>query len=201
MTFIPIIPEEQATEQVRLIYDTYRAPWGGVDSILKIHSLMPQTLKPHVDLYRTLMFAPGPLTRREREMIATVVSVSNRCDYCVHHHADALLRVTRDRPLADAVRNNFRTAGLKEAERAMLVYAEALTLRPGSDHEPLVQRMKAYGASDETILHVALVTAYFNFVNRMALGLAVELETYWQANGYSDPSLPMSHDEIDQGRP
>jgi uncharacterized peroxidase-related enzyme len=68
----------------------------------------------------------GPLSRRERELIATVVSVANDCDYCKHHHSDALDRVTRDRSLAREVRADFQRANLTEKESAMLRYADLL---------------------------------------------------------------------------
>ncbi|MDH4071260.1 MAG: peroxidase-related enzyme [Ignavibacteria bacterium] len=195
MAYIEIIPEDEAGPDLRELYDRYRAPWGGVDTILKIHSLLPGTLKPHVDLYRTIMFGRGPLTRRQRELVATVVSRSNHCGYCVHHHADALLRVSKDRPLVDAVRAGNDPAGLTDAERLMIVYAEELTLHPGQSPGERVEELKRAGVSEETILHIALVVGYFNFVNRIANGLGVELEGYWRPDGYSDPELPMAHDD------
>ncbi|MBR9978453.1 MAG: carboxymuconolactone decarboxylase family protein, partial [Bacteroidetes bacterium] len=103
MAHIGIIAEENAGDVLRDLYRRYRAPWGGMDNILAIHSQLPETLPPHVALYKQLMFAQGPLSRRHRELIATVVSAANRCDYCIHHHSDALDRVTRDRALVRTV--------------------------------------------------------------------------------------------------
>lgn len=195
MAYITIVPEDEAGSDLRELYDRYRAPWGGVDTILKIHSLLPSTLTPHVDLYRTLMFGRGPLTRREREIVATVVSRSNQCRYCIHHHADALLRVSKDRALVDALRSGNEPAGLTDADHAMIRYAEELTLHPGQDHGVSVEALKLTGVSEEAILHITLVVGYFNFVNRIANGLGVELEHYWGPDGYSDPGLPMAHDD------
>ncbi len=60
--------------------------------------------------------------------------------------------------------------------RAILTFAEKLTLAPRQvreeDHEPL----RAAGLEDRGILEVVEVTAYFNFVNRLADGLGVSLE-------------------------
>ncbi len=41
----------------------------------------PQLLRAHLSLYRHVMFAAGPLSRRERELLAVVVSIANRCRY------------------------------------------------------------------------------------------------------------------------
>ncbi len=56
-------------------------PEGVVDNILKIHSLNVPSLQGHYDFYRTLMYGKSDLGRVQREMIAVVVSVINKCHY------------------------------------------------------------------------------------------------------------------------
>ena len=51
------------------------------DNILKIHGLNPEALKGHVALYKAAMWKESPLSRAQREMIAVVVSLFNRCEY------------------------------------------------------------------------------------------------------------------------
>ncbi len=51
------------------------------DNILRIHGVHPQAMRRHYDLYRSLMYGAGPLSRIQREMIALVVSVKNGCHY------------------------------------------------------------------------------------------------------------------------
>jgi len=48
---------------------------------LKIHSLLPETLQAHLQMYRTIVFAKEVLSRSQREMIAVVVSAANKCGY------------------------------------------------------------------------------------------------------------------------
>jgi len=62
---------------------------------------------------------------------------------------------------------------------AILAYAERLTLEPASVEASDIERMRKAGLSDEAILHTCEVTAYFNYVNRMADGLSVQLEDDW----------------------
>jgi alkylhydroperoxidase family enzyme len=52
-----------------------------IDNILRIHSVHSRVLRRHIELYRELMRSPGPLSRIQREMIATVVSAANECHY------------------------------------------------------------------------------------------------------------------------
>jgi hypothetical protein len=56
-------------------------PEGGADSITAAHSLIPQALRHAMSAYGVLLDPQLPLTRRQHEMIATVVSALNRCFY------------------------------------------------------------------------------------------------------------------------
>ena len=81
MAWIAIIPEEEAKGELKELYEDLVEPWGGVDNILKIHSLNPDSLKAHFLLYKTVMYGPSPIERPAREMIAVVVSAINHCHY------------------------------------------------------------------------------------------------------------------------
>ena len=77
----------------------------------------------------------------------------------------------------------------------MLQFAEQLTVDPSRDFSLVIRRLSKNGFTNEAILHITLVASYFNFVNRIATGLGVELESYWNHNGYSDSAKPMAHDD------
>ncbi len=81
MAWIRVISEAEAEGELAEQYRDLIEPWGGVDHILTIHSLHPESLAAHVHLYRTLMYGKGPLSRVQREMIAVVASAANRCHY------------------------------------------------------------------------------------------------------------------------
>lgn len=81
MAWIKVIREDDATGELKALYQKMIEPWGGVDNILKIHSLNPPSLAGHFEFYQTLMRGRSDLTRVQREMIAVVVSALNRCQY------------------------------------------------------------------------------------------------------------------------
>ncbi len=81
MAWIEVIAEDDAEGPLEDSYEKHRGGSGRVDNILKIHSLNPPSLEGHSELYRTLMFGRSGLSRTRREMIALVVSTSNRCHY------------------------------------------------------------------------------------------------------------------------
>ena len=52
-----------------------------MNHIMRSNNLNPPVLRAHFDLFRVTAFGPSPLTRAQREMIATVVSIINQCHY------------------------------------------------------------------------------------------------------------------------
>lgn len=52
-----------------------------LDHILASHSLNPDALRTHVELYRVVMFGKSGLSRAEREAVAVCVSAANDCHY------------------------------------------------------------------------------------------------------------------------
>lgn len=80
--WIEVIAESDAQGELAELYDELRSNvTGHVDHVMAIHSLHPQSMRDHQQLYRTLMYGAGDLTRPEREMIGVVVSAVNRCHY------------------------------------------------------------------------------------------------------------------------
>jgi len=81
MAWIAEIDEREAKGSLKDQYSKLKEPWGGIDNILKVHSLNPESLDAHVQLYKTVMFGKSPIPRIDREMIALVVSSINQCHY------------------------------------------------------------------------------------------------------------------------
>ncbi len=65
----------------------------------------------------------------------------------------------------------------------MLAYVEKLTLDPQHMTRDDVEALRRAGFDDAGILDIAQVCAYYNYVNRLAQGLGVELEPYWDDAG------------------
>ena len=78
------------------------------------------------------------------------------------------------------LKNDFRTATLSPADRAMCEYVEKLTLKPWEMVEADVIALREAGFSDSAILDINQVTGYYAYVNRLADGLGVEMEEFWK---------------------
>jgi len=95
------------------------------------------------------------------------------------HHGAGLRTLTGDAGLAAALARDHRSARLTVADRAMLDYAVKLTRAPAEISAADVEGLRAAGLSDAAILDVCQIVAYYNYVNRLADGLGVELEPFW----------------------
>jgi len=81
MTWIRTVDEQEATGIVKKYYDGSKRSWGGVDNIIKAHSLNPSALRALMTFYNGVMHGDGELTLAQREMIAVTVSQVNECHY------------------------------------------------------------------------------------------------------------------------
>lgn len=74
----------------------------------------------------------------------------------------------------------------------MLDYALKLTRDPGGMTVDDVNALRAAGFGDAAILDICQIAAYYNYVNRLADGLGVELEDDWDGREHT-----LSRDEFD----
>jgi uncharacterized peroxidase-related enzyme len=184
MSWIEEIEESDAGSELAKVYAGLIEKRGKIANILKVHSLNPAAMQNHIDLYMTLMFGKSGLSRAEREAIAVVVSATNECPYCVHHHAAALSRYIK----GDVLNMLVEADGLESLEPRLsniVRYAEKLTSAPGAMTESDLGELRAVDLGDSDILDLTLIVGYFNFVNRIALGLGVDYSAD-EIVGYKD---------------
>lgn len=81
MAYIKLVQDGEATGRLRGIYDAAIARAGRVAQIVRTMSPNPPVLEASMSLYMHAMKGPSGLSRREREMLATVVSRANDCYY------------------------------------------------------------------------------------------------------------------------
>lgn len=178
MPYIKVIQHQEAESELKEIYDHLVKTRGKLAEVHKIQSLNPKSIMNHMDLYMTVMFGKSPLKRYQREMIATVVSAANQCPYCINHHGEALNHFWKDSSRVDQLVKDYTQTDLTEMELVLCRYAMDLTLHPESINEQEhISKMKLAGITDRALLDATLVISYFNFVNRMVMGLGVELES------------------------
>ena len=95
------------------------------------------------------------------------------------HHRRGLRRLRPDDEMLARLDVGFEENGFNQRHVAMLRYAEALTLEMSKISKVDIDDLRRAGFDDSGILQIAQVVSYFNYVNRMADGLGVELESWF----------------------
>ncbi|KYK34655.1 MAG: hypothetical protein AYK22_05040 [Thermoplasmatales archaeon SG8-52-3] len=185
MSWIKIIKPTEATGELMQIYKEIEEKRGKISNIMKIQSLNPNIMKNHIDLYINLMFGPSGLSREEREFIAVCVSIINNCEYCIKHHAESLNNYWKDGNKIEKFIEDFNSIEISLRLQNILDYVFKLTGNPSYLKENDIDNLRKSGFSDKDILDINLITSYFNFINRIALGLGVEFSSE-EIKGYKN---------------
>jgi uncharacterized peroxidase-related enzyme len=81
MAWVQTVSEDAASSSLREVYERVRARAGFIPNIAKVQSLRPKAMAHGFDLYCRIMDDPTGISKRERVLIATVVSKVNGCLY------------------------------------------------------------------------------------------------------------------------
>ena len=127
----------------------------------------PAVLRQRSGTYNAIMYAPGGLSRADRELGALVVSTLNGCPYCASVHAQRLNQLTKESDLVARVFADPFNAGVNARERELMHYARRLTLESGEFDVDDVARLRSLGMSDGEILDYSHAVAIFAWANRL----------------------------------
>lgn len=81
MPWIRQVPPDEATGLLKAEYEKALRRAGRLWHIVQIMSVNPRALKASMEFYLAVMYGPSPLTRVQRELVATVVSAELDCFY------------------------------------------------------------------------------------------------------------------------
>ncbi len=171
MSWLRVPDESELPDEVKELYAKPLEKLGFVPNVLRNYALRPSHLLGWNTHYEELMRGESGLTKAHREMIAVVVSATNRCHYCIVSHSAALRKLTGDPALVDRLASNYKYAELEAKERAMLDFAVKLSEESYRCGPEDVEALRAAGWSDEDVFDIAETAGMFNMTNRLASGL------------------------------
>lgn len=93
--------------------------------------------------------------------------------------------MTGDEAHVEHIKTDYRSAALDSRARAILEFAEKVTTKAPEVTADDLDQLRRLGLSDEEILDVVLITAYYNFMTRIADALGVELDEHIRGHGAS----------------
>ena len=181
MTWIYTVPFDEADDDLKKLYQRIKGPNNNVDNIMMAHSLRVHSMEGHLSLYKAVLHnRNNVLPRWFLECIGLYVSLINNCDYCAQHHFKGMSRLIKDRELAiliwESLLEDNPGKTLKGKELAAANYAKMLTSTPSKITENDIKILRSFGLDDGEILEINQVVSYFNYANRVVLGLGVTTE-------------------------
>ncbi len=137
-------------------------------------SLYPELVLERLRLYKVVDETPSSLSDVERLLVAFTVSRLNDTPHC----SSGLHHKLREAGVANGViagleRNPENPVTGDRRLDQILAYASKLTVRPGEIVEPDIKALRGSGLSDLDILDLNNLTAYYNYINRVANGLGL----------------------------
>ena len=143
----------------------------GMQSLL---AYRPEIAAPLKSLMRIMMRSDEGLSKGERELIATYVSVLNDCYNCHQIHGEVAQCFFEDRPgLIESVKSNLQNAGLTERQRAILNIAAMVQKNGAKVTDEQIVAAKHLGITDLEIHDTVLITAMFCLFNKYIDGLGI----------------------------
>ena len=123
-------------------------------------------------LAQALLVEDSPLTRGERELIATYVSNRNECKFCMTSHGAIAAHLPGcDYDLVKTVWDDYQKAGISDKMKSLLNIAGKVQKGGKFVTEADIAAARAEGATDLDIHDTVLIAAAFCMFNRYVDGL------------------------------
>jgi uncharacterized peroxidase-related enzyme len=173
--WLPVLDLALATpEQMAVLEGSH--PAAKTSDYYRVLVHQPRILQERSQAFNAIMYAPGGLSRAERELASAVVSRVNGCVYCASVHAQRFEQLAKRNDVIHQVFTEPEGAGTNARERAIVQLSIALTKRPDQLGAAPLQGVRAAGLSALEILDLIHAIAIFAWANRLMLNLG---EAVW----------------------
>jgi uncharacterized peroxidase-related enzyme len=164
MSRILAVEVGSAEGPLRAILDKVLAERGYVGGTRRLLMVDPRIGQPAVQLYEYLhLREDSPLTRLQREMMATVVYGMIGARPCLSVHCEAMRRLTGDEELGPEFVQRWPDYPVDDKTRALLRYARKLTASPAEISDRDIAALKEAGWDDPAIYEATALVGVFNF--------------------------------------
>ncbi|MDG9970088.1 CMD domain protein [Achromobacter mucicolens] len=168
--WLDVVNVDTATpEQIAVLEESH--PKAKVSDYYLFLVHQPEILRQRSTAFNAIMYAPGGLSRAERELGATVVSRVNGCVYCASVHAQRFEQLAKRNDVIGQVFENPVTAGTTKREQAIGKFSIQITEAQANVNAASIQALKDVGLNDGEILDLLHSDAIFAWANRLMLNL------------------------------
>lgn len=163
MSFLNMIPEDQAEGLVLEQYQTTQKSTGYIPNYVKTFSLHPEVY----DAWSKLIGAIRSKMRMRRyELVTFAAAMQLECTYCMLAHGSILRKNFFSAEQLISIAKDFRNAGLPPEEVAMMSYAQKIIVSAHQINEEDIEDLRKFGLSDEEILDITLACTARSFFSK-----------------------------------
>ena len=168
--WLDVIDLGSATEdQVKALEESH--PKAKTSDYYMFLGHQPDILRQRSAAFNAIMYAPGGMSRAERELGAMVVSRINGCVYCASVHAQRFEQLAKRNDTVQQVFDDPYQAGINAREQAISKFSAELTDAPGELNAASIEALKEVGLNEMEILDLIHSVAIFAWANRLMLNL------------------------------
>ncbi|MFJ2990664.1 peroxidase-related enzyme [Collimonas sp. NPDC087041] len=168
--WLDVIDLGSATEdQVKVLEESH--PKAKTSDYYLFLGHQPDILRQRSAAFNAIMYAPGGMSRAERELGAMVVSRINGCVYCASVHAQRFEQLAKRNDTVQQVFDDPYQAGINAREQAISKFSAELTDAPGELNAASIEALKEVGLNELEILDLIHSVAIFAWANRLMLNL------------------------------
>ena len=173
MSYLKLANKSDLSGRTLQLMEEAEQRWGYIGSIVRAYALAPNVMEAE-DVWTKGVMHSGFLPRKLKEAIATVVSVTNKCDYCAGSHALAYTIAGGD--MNEAA--HCKTLDLSDftvSERAALLFAQKSTANPKSIQQTDINTLREH-YTDGEIVEISTVIQMFMGYNWFVTIMGLQLE-------------------------
>jgi uncharacterized peroxidase-related enzyme len=172
MPFVNEIEESQADPHLREIYGKIEQTLGFLPHYFKSLGPKPAAIEAQLQLNSAVM-SDGALPMIVKEQVGLVVSGINSSTYCIMFHMELLRRFGVEKNLARKLTTDYESAAVESKVKELFRFADKLTRHPDDIGESDADALKKAGWDEAAIRETVLAVSYFNYINRVSLGLGL----------------------------
>jgi uncharacterized peroxidase-related enzyme len=181
MAFIETVSVNNATGDVRKMYETNQANLGYVPNYAKLFSHRPQVMTAWGNLIGSVR---TDLDTRRYELITLAAARALQSSYCMLAHGSILRQQFFQSEQLSAIADDFTTADLAPVDVAIMSFAEQIVRDATSVTQEDIQHLREHGLSDPEIFDIAAATAARCFFSKLLDALGAEPDSvYAQLDG------------------
>ncbi len=174
MSRVSDIGPESLPDDLRTLYQRYATDHGRFGNQVAILAHVRPALR-HLTAMLMELRGEGTVSRRHIELAVVAVSKLNACDYCVAHHAPALVVEGLSPAAVEHVLDYRDHPDLDAIDRLVVEYAIAVTESPRRISDRLFERLRRH-FDEAQIVELTLRIALCGFFNRFNDAMQIEQE-------------------------